>query len=166
MGKPVTIDSDDLETLLYSAGAMTHIEQALYAAKHDFQYRSAMPKIASAIERTNHERLKALAYERPVTSADLWPGDAGRLRKIFADDPQLPIMSVVVMRSAPGEIPITALTRPRELGLVEIGTVLDGIHWADKTDIVPAKDGRYALRLSSQGRRILATIITDRETQH
>lgn len=166
MGKPVTIDSDDLETLLYSAGSMTHIEQALYAAKHDFQYRSAMPKIAAAMERANHERLKALAYEKPVQASDLWPGDAETLRKVFASDPEMPIFPIVIMHSRPEEATINELARLRELGLVEMGTVLDGIHWADKTDITPANDGRYALRLSSQGQSILAAIIADMETKH
>lgn len=158
MGKPVTIDSDDLETLLYSAGAMKHIEQALYAAKHDFLYDLAKPKIAGVADRVNHERLKAPAYERPVVAADLQPADQELIRHLFRDEEGG--LSTPMIRVGPGDdMVVEDLHNLREFGLVEMGVIIAGVRWAANTDLSDAKDGSYALRLTGMGQNVLSEIL-------
>ena len=53
MGIQVTVDSDDLEKLLYATGAIKQIEHALLNRKSDPFYQSAVNGIASAHERLN-----------------------------------------------------------------------------------------------------------------
>lgn len=148
MGKPVILDSDDVEFLLYAAGAMKHIEMALYAAKTDFQYNLAKPRVAEVVDRANHARLSALRGENEIDQSALYAEDRRLLLEFFSN------ANAVVTTSQRLE----NWHGLREIGAVEIGVTMSGFKWADKFDVRPSSDGSYGLRLTVAGKKLYEAI--------
>lgn len=149
MGKPVIIDSDDVETLLYAAGALKPVEHALYNAKTDFQYEMAKPKLSGAVDRVNHLWLKALAEEPvEIKPSVLTEDERDVLDKMFEFGP-------VYVLSASSVIEQRMLRRFRDLRLIEGGTVWHGFRWPSGFDINEVR-GEQAYRLTTTGRKFLA----------
>ena len=59
----VTIEAEDLETLLFATGAIKAMEAALWASKIDPLAQMAKPKITAAHERLNRALLTAKRQE-------------------------------------------------------------------------------------------------------
>lgn len=148
MGKPVILDSDDVEFLLYSAGAMKHIEMALYAAKTDFQYNLAKPRVAEVVDRANHAWLVAL-HDAPDIDPGAVVGEDRRLLLEFFSNANSVVTTSQRLENWHGL---------REVGAVEMGVVMHGFKWADKFDVRPTGDGAYALRLTPAGKKLYEAI--------
>lgn len=133
MGKPVTIDSDDVEVLLNAAAAIRHVESALEAVKNDPAmnriYKSG--KIGQALDRCNRARAQAIKED--------WS--------------QTPLSDVVLSTFSENLLYLLAMAGPmgkrcettdtgvlRSEGLVVAGQCNEHVIWGDKTeasDVLP-----------------------------
>ncbi len=145
MGKPILVDSDDLETLLFACGALKDVENAIVAQKSSPMALKAAPKLTGA-----HERVAA-SWRRQLREALPEPtdGDLAELKRLFplADEE------------------VQVLTAPIRLGqvlqLVEYGPILRGaqIEWPHPAGPEFRPSGhepvRFAVRLTPRGRNAL-----------
>lgn len=130
MGIPVTVDSDDLEMLLFATGAIKAMEAALVAAKRDPLAERAKPRIAAAHDALNAAMLRARRKEQfPQRFRDATPLEIAEL-KDFADiiasraDAQYLGMSIGALDTSHGR-----MTRLAELGFVELGAARSSTIW-------------------------------------
>jgi hypothetical protein len=150
MGKPVTVDSDDLETLLFTTGVVKQVEAAIAGQARDPLAFAAQPKLTAAHERVTATWRRALREPPPAPL----PGDIAELHRLFMQDGGLTYEAVA--NHYPQRLAQT-------LQLVEAGPIWDGIKidWpAPATpEFRPApsdpRNLRYAVRLMPRGEEAL-----------
>ncbi len=148
MGKPVTIDSDDVEVLLNAAAGIRKVEDALRAIRQDPAmiriYKSG--KIGESLDRVNKARARAIRedYPRPP---DNWVPTEKQMTQIAR-----------LSAAGPNGLVIDAISdysTLRSYGLVVIGTVNEYVNWGDRTqDMIGATTATRA-KMSDEGKRFL-----------
>jgi hypothetical protein len=146
----VTVDLADLETLVFTTGALKTIEGALQARKSD-------PFVQPHLNFTEaHNRLAAAMRDATRGMADTvvpWDGELDKdeiehLSALLADEDESLFTTITPTwrRANP------AIDRLMCKGMIEIGQVVKGVVWAgsDRPEIKP--DQGFALRTTKRGR--------------
>ncbi len=148
----VTVDADDLETLLFACSAIGDLEKALDQRKRNPMVQSTKGKMEGA-----HERLSTL-WRRAKREAT-WPmrtvteAELAELRRVFTNEDGK-LQAVVVLKDYPMHF-------AQHLLLVEAGPLWEGyrIEWPApaEPEFVIAHPGRivYGARLTHYGRQLL-----------
>lgn len=145
MGKPVTLDSDDVEILLDAAAAIRHVENALEAVRQDpaMIRLHASGKIGAALDRCNRARGEAI---KP---------DEMKLRPPFGWQPDVETYYRLQRMVAAG--PAGVLGNPadfahlRSYGLCVAGQVNIYVVWGDKTPPKPEPLAETRFKITEQG---------------
>jgi hypothetical protein len=154
MGVPVTVDSDDLEALLFATGAIEKIEFALQADRIDPQAQQGR-RYAEARRRANGARLNATRVAdgmlKPLDQVELCEADK-RFLVEFANRGTTFIEG--------RNYSVAAFSRIRGESLIEIANTKRAEYWTSGQElngVMP--DGRVylALRLTERGRMWLAS---------
>ena len=151
----VTVDLDDLKTLLFATSGIKDIEAAIQQRKTNPMVGSAQGKMAAA-----HDRLSA-AWRR-AEREQTWPArlvteaDIAALRDMFTDPQTGEPIEVALLSAYPMHL-------AQGLMLVESGPVFQGvkIEWPSPSDpefrIQGVQPTQYAARLTHYGRQVLAS---------
>lgn len=157
MGVPVTVDSDDLQTLLFATAAIKSVEVALKAQKNDPFAEQALPRYTEASDNLAKAwRDATRRRDMPQLFRDPTPHELSVLRSIFFDDSPDPDMADRLKRTS-----IVWLSHhPRSLvslGLVELGNERYQIIWGDgRVSAAPFPPKVFA-RLTWRGIEVLRT---------
>lgn len=131
MGKPVTVDSDDIEVLLHAAYVGREVEKILSVIKNDpaMIRLQAKGKIAEAMDRVSNLRARAIREDPSGVPADWVPSgeQLSTLKRLSAAGP-LGLSSDEVQSYA----------TLRRYGLVVAGQVNEVVSWGDKTQSAQA----------------------------
>lgn len=153
MGKPVTLDSDDVEILLNAAAASRKIEDLITAVRQDPAMIRLQAKgvIGEALDRCN--KLRALAIQpkearlAPPTGWIPLVEDLERLDRLSAAGPQ------GVATSEPSKY----LTL-QSYGLVIAGNVNSYVNWGDKTQTMIGAGPQMRFKITMQGEAWLTAL--------
>lgn len=149
MGKPVTVDSDDLEALLFATAAIKKIEEALRSVKDD-----PMVKLQKVSLRDAHDRLATSwrngtrVNEDPIYDAPLRLAEVKVLQTLVRQ-PALPQNSVDP----------TLLSDLRRKMMVEMGTLykISAAKWGNKQEEDrKVMNEQLVLRITQRGRDAIA----------
>lgn len=144
--KTVTIEADDLETLLYAAGAMKPVEMALIGAQEDIQFQMAKPKLRAAHDRASNAWAAAIAEK----VEDVDPAMLGPLERAFLSHHARIGRGVAWPPEMLPPASTTAILKDKRL--IEEGVVLKGFRWSDGYDV--SQDfTRRGFRLTATGKR-------------
>lgn len=169
MGKPITVDSDDLEALLFSTGAIKALEAALVQAKDDPLVEQAKPRLTAAHDRLAADCRRGLRESgypgsRDVLDEPIGKADAQVLFRFW----RLP-MGAYAASLADGLIPVLYgdkdVPRPRgydglhQRGMLEFGAIFEIILWGDSQERSRIDKPIQAVRLTEQGRQALSKLL-------
>lgn len=159
MGKPVTVDSDDLQALLFSTGSIKAIEGALQQRSEDPLVKMAAPNLTIA-----HDRLSA-EWRRAVREQGLKPSDGplteadkAKLREFYAVDEDIAIRIRLIYGTAAARRP-DGFEGLRKRGMAEFGSVFEFIKWGDSQEQTSRDQMIWVVRLTARGRSALAELI-------
>ncbi len=145
MGKPVTLDSDDVEVLLNAAAAARKIEDILSVVNRDPTMIRPQAKgvIGDALDRINRQRALAIRSQDDIARPpqDWNPGTEERatLNRLMAAGPQ-----------GLASHEVANFNTLRSYGLVVAGQVNEAVNWGDKTQSVQAQ-GFQRFKLTEAG---------------
>jgi hypothetical protein len=145
MGKPVILDSDDVECLLLASALSKEIEARVRSLQHDPQVMRLNNKIGDAFSRINRARGDAIRIEEPFDpNRDLTHGDWLLLEKLH-DQNRIRVDN------------INAYSNLRRFRLVVMGHEVTTIKWGDKTDgaLVDESQGVMYVKLTDKGRALV-----------
>jgi len=144
MAKTVTVDADDLETLLYGVGALRQVEQAMVLQKQDPWIAKAKPKLTGAADRMLGQWREATRDRKVADPLSLEPMN----EHDFSD---LQMMGISTPTTVAYTANIEAWRQLRLKLLVEIGSVHHVIRWGEG-DTAAETEKRMAVRLTAKGR--------------
>lgn len=189
MGKPVTVDSDDLEALLFSTGGIKAIEDALQQRSEDPLVLQAKPRLTAAHDRLTAEwrrQLRGPGYPgNPTALNEPLDVTARAALRRFVIPPQQGARWWEGWRKAVTLFPwlaakIPAAPAPRfyteirgdimhrrpagfdglvSRGLAEYGTVHEIFAWGDSQERTRIDHPIQAVRLTERGRQALAKLL-------
>lgn len=148
MGIPVTVDSDDLEILLFATAAIKGVEYALKAQKNDPLYEQEKPKLTAA-----HDRM-----------ANLWRGavrQAAAPDVRDATDEEITRMLELATRHG-GKRELLSGEDPRSwremqsCGWVELGAEINNVSWGASGEITQGRPSTQWIRLKMRGHEAIA----------
>lgn len=169
----VTVDYEDLETIIFATGAIKKIEDAISAVKRDpfvqphLNFGPAHDRLASAMR--NAKRAEAndtvVKFDEPLTREE-----ENALRYVALASQGLdkkgkslpgPNVFTISPADKDGRPSMSVYDRLTAKGCLEVGTWVEGIVWtgAPAVSVVPSPNPRgYAARLTSRGREKLAAL--------
>lgn len=119
MGKPVTVDSDDLEAVLFTTAAIKSIEAVLSQRRDDVQVKQAAPQLAAAHDRIATAWRRATRVQQdPLWDVPLTQAEVILLARIRDEGPVW-------------EGPLQSLRTVRQKGMVEVGDLVEVRRWGD-----------------------------------
>jgi hypothetical protein len=160
--RSVTVDLDDLETLVMTTGALKTIEGALQARKADpfvrehLEFTAAHDRLATAMRNA----MRADAGTLVPWDGELEDDEVKMLRRIDEDI----FAEVDMQRRTKSDEELTFYHKPLidrlvAKGCVEPGKCLRGIHWATETKpTISIKNEIYFVRITDRGRQKLAAL--------
>lgn len=146
MGKPVTLDSDDVECLLVASALARETEARFRAMEDDPQFMRTNGKINEAFARINRTRGDSIRIEEPFDPEVLGSDDWNLLKKLLEVDRQR-ILSVGSWETL------------RRFRLVVMGVETITIRWGDKKESVTVDEsqGMMYVKLTERGRKLVQT---------
>ena len=154
----VTIEAEDLETLLFATGAIKAMEAALWASKIDPLAQMAKPKITAAHERLNRVLIVA---KRQETRPELFtPATQMEIAAVLS------VVGLIRKSGVKAEtlgvgIPVqshlyTQMSSLRDRGFVELGSYRESVIWASSGVITSADSPlRQHVRLTARGKEAI-----------
>lgn len=151
MGKPVTLDSDDVEALLLAAELSAAIEQKFLSVRQDPAFQRLAGRMRDAADRARRLRGDAIRIEEPFNRANL---TAKMIAYMWALDP-----GINPNWEPPGIDPETSVERNYLLrhNLVVMGQIFRVVKWGDKTVHEQPYD-TLAIKLTKRGQDILHSL--------
>ena len=147
MGQPITVDSDDLEALLFATGSIKAIEAALQQRSRDPLVKRAEPVLTEAHNRLAKEWRNATREEpsfaelKPLTDEDFRLLDVG-------------VAHPLDRLGYPVSAPMPMFDRLRAHGMVVLSPDLAGRAWGGG-DIGWVDSGRMTVRMTERGHKAL-----------
>ena len=156
----VTVDYDDLETIVFATAAIKAIEGALAARKSDpfvrphLDFTAAHDRLASAMRNAKRSESNdtVIKFSDPLSDDEM---DMLKIIGSICDD--YSYMTLEGKDRAPkhGQV-MSVYDQLAAKGCVEIGQLLSGIIWAGAAVPEPSKGPTYAVRLTARGREKLS----------
>lgn len=149
MGVPVTLDSDDVQTLLFSTGVVKRIEAAMQAQREDPQALMASTQLSAAHSRVATAWRWALReYQKPNIALDkivLDPKDDALMRSLWTAIGRGP----VIYDGFPQDLDLLM-----RLGLVEMGPAKWALHYGgDQPEFAEHMPPKWCARLTERGKQ-------------
>ena len=154
----VTVDYDDLETIVFATAAIKAIEGALAARKSDpfsrphLDFTAAHDRLASAMRNAKRSESNdtVIKFSDPLSDDEM---DTLKLIDSICDEHSY--MTLEGKDKAPGQV-MSVYDQLAAKGCVEIGQLLSGIIWAGAAAPELSKKPTYAVRLTARGRERLS----------
>jgi hypothetical protein len=148
MSVPVTVDSDDLEALLFCTAAIKSVEAALKAQSNDPLYEQAKPRLTAA-----HDRI-----------ANLWRGAVRQARTPATRDATAEeVIRLLELAACHGGKRILRTSEdPREwremqsCGWVELGAEINTVSWGASGEVTQGRPPLQWVRLRMKGHEAIA----------
>lgn len=159
MGKPVTVDSDDLKVVVMATGVVKEFEKIIEQHKHDPFVSKDEHSITSAHNRLAAEMVRAErgenhpTYNEPISVAamnlltDINRTINDRQRGRYSVDPAW-------MRPIGGTAP-TGFSELRQKGMIEIGSVFEYVLWQSDPKQTRIDKAEFRARLTDRGEKML-----------
>jgi hypothetical protein len=142
-GVPVTIDSDDLEALLFSTAAIKSVENALIAQKRDEQFKSAAGRFSAAHDRAaNAWREATRRRDRPELFREPTAKELEELRRL----------DLAGARGPQGiEVNVGSLRHLLGPGWIEFGVHRQQVNWTGSGAVWQHETAAPRCRLTARG---------------
>lgn len=151
MGKPVTVDSDDLEVILMNTGVAKQVEQLIYQHKNDPFVCKDDAKIGDAHKRLNGELLKAkripvyLDYEEPLSA------EAFAVLRHVIDQRFMYVTGTDIKTNH-------HIAELRRKGYLSLGSIYESVFWADTQTVTRSDKGIFMIAASERGTKLASTM--------
>lgn len=162
MTTKVTVDHDDLETLIFASAAIKTIEGALAARKSDpfvrphLDYTAAHDRLASAMRNAkraeNQDTL--IKFDEPLTDEEM----AALVKVDEATSGKYASRYMVLSRkdkAGPRGAVMSVFDQLAAKGCVEMGTLVHGVIWSGASHPELEPEASFGIRLTARGREKL-----------
>ncbi len=152
----VTLDSDDLEVLLYATGAIKAVEAAVAGQTKDEQFLAAKPKLTAAHDRAaNAWRAATRKRDRPEVFRDPTPDEVILLKQLYDYGANLPQgidvdVGAILAPHVPGSNP-RSLRPLMVAGFLEFGQHQERVLWSSSGNHWSSESPSPRCRLTPRG---------------
>lgn len=149
MGVPVTVDSDDLQALLFTNAAIKSIEHALKAQKEDPLFEQAAPRFTAASDNIARAwRDATRRRDMPELFRNPTQAELRDLSDAFLDEHEIGLLGRYKSKVEWNPLHSRELV---SMGLVELGNSRERIIWADGQTTHGPNPPRVFARLTQRG---------------